>query len=161
MCNLALLTSCKTAPHYIPVERVITQYKETDSISIVNHISQLLKSRKEKESSTDSIIDRTKEIIVLLENGDTSRYERERIIHTSSRHEKELEQKIAEKDSVISNLLAQLKSSESEIRPKPYPVEVIKEINRLYWWQKSLICIGVIFLIGIPVAVWWLIRKKI
>lgn len=42
----------------------------------------------------------------------------------------------------------------------PYPVEVTKEVikYRLRWWQKPLVWIGGLTLIGL--AVWWLIRAR-
>ena len=42
----------------------------------------------------------------------------------------------------------------------PYPVEVTKEVVRyqLRWWQKPLVWIGGLTLIGL--AVWWLIRAR-
>lgn len=44
---------------------------------------------------------------------------------------------------------------------KPYPVEVVKEVERkLKWWQTALIWIGVVSLIGICIAVWWMVRKR-
>ena len=42
----------------------------------------------------------------------------------------------------------------------PYPVEVTKEVVKyqLRWWQKPLVWLGGLTLIGI--AVWWLIRAR-
>lgn len=42
----------------------------------------------------------------------------------------------------------------------PYPVEVTKEVVRyqLRWWQKPLVWLGGLSLIGL--AVWWLIRAR-
>lgn len=42
----------------------------------------------------------------------------------------------------------------------PYPVEVAKEVIKyqLRWWQKPLVWLGGLSLIGL--AVWWLIRAR-
>ena len=42
----------------------------------------------------------------------------------------------------------------------PYPVEVTKEVVRyqLRWWQKPLVWLGGLTLIGL--AVWWLVRAR-
>ena len=42
----------------------------------------------------------------------------------------------------------------------PYPVEVTKEVVKyqLRWWQKPLVWLGGLSLIGL--AVWWLIRAR-
>lgn len=42
----------------------------------------------------------------------------------------------------------------------PYPVEVTKEVvkYRLRWWQKPLVWLGGLTLIGL--AVWWLVRAR-
>lgn len=42
----------------------------------------------------------------------------------------------------------------------PYPVEVTKEVvkYRLRWWQKPLVWLGGLSLIGL--AVWWLVRAR-
>ena len=156
--SLAMLSSCKTVTRYVPVERVKTEYREADTTEIYNRLLKIFESRKEKEVKSDSLVDRTKETVVLNEKGDTTRHDKERIVYRTTAREKELENKIAEQDSIICNLNTLLLSEQSET--DPIPVEVEKEVNRLYWWQKSLIWIGGIFLIGIPVAVWWLIRKK-
>ena len=42
----------------------------------------------------------------------------------------------------------------------PYPVEVTKEIvkYRLRWWQKPLVWLGGLSLLGL--SVWWLVRAR-
>lgn len=42
----------------------------------------------------------------------------------------------------------------------PYPVEVTKEVvkYRLRWWQKPLVWLGGLSLLGL--AVWWLVRAR-
>ncbi|MDE7465024.1 MAG: hypothetical protein K2M59_01165 [Muribaculaceae bacterium] len=156
--SLAMLSSCKTGIRYVPVERVRTEYIAADTTAMFNRLLKIFESRKDKEVKSDSLVDRTKETVVLNEKGDTTRHDKERIVYRATAREKELENKIAEQDSIICNLNTLLISEQSET--DPIPVEVEKEVNKLYWWQKSLIWIGGIFLIGIPVAVWWLIRKK-
>ena len=156
--SLAMLSSCKTVTRYVPVESVHTEYQEADTTAIFNRLLKIFESRQEKEVKSDSLVDREKETVVLNEKGDTTRHDKERIVYRATAREKELENKIAEQDSIICNLNTLLLSEQSET--DPILVEVEKEVNRLYWWQKSLIWIGGIFMAGIPVAVWWLIRKK-
>lgn len=44
---------------------------------------------------------------------------------------------------------------------EPYPVEVVKKVERrLHWWQTALMWSGGAALIGICIAVWWLIRRR-
>ena len=158
MVSLAILSSCKTVTRYVPVERVRTEYRAADTTEIYNRLLEIFESRKEKELRSDSLVDREKETIVLNIQGDTVRRIQTRYVYRATQREKELEMENKTLRDSISSLNTRLESIKTDSIPVPYPVE--KEVNKLYWWQKSLIWIGGIFLIGIPVAVWWLIRKK-
>lgn len=44
---------------------------------------------------------------------------------------------------------------------KPYPVEVIREVEKkLKWWQTTLMWTGIVSLLGICIAAWRLVRKR-
>lgn len=56
--------------------------------------------------------------------------------------------------------IVQLKTDSIEVA-KPYPVEVVKEVEKkLRWWQTALIWIGIASIIGVCISVWRLIRCK-
>lgn len=152
-----LLLGC-TSTRYVPVENVHTEYVEADTTGIYDRLRLFFELQYNKESSSDSMIDRQKEIVVLKENGDTVRREKEHIVYVSSRHEKELEHRISEQDSVIKALRLQLTSVKSDSIPIPYPVE-----RTLTKWERAKMNVGRMaigaFLIAICAAVVWLVRK--
>ena len=151
------LCSC-TRTVYEPVERVHTEYREADTTAIYNRLLKLFESRRERESRSDSLVDREKETVVLRENGDTARHDRERIVYVSSKYERELEHKVKEQDSIISALRTQLSSVRVDSIPVPYPVE--RELTR---WEQTKIDYGGTALgawLGVMcIAVIWLIKK--
>lgn len=118
-----LLFSGCTTTKYVPVETVRTEYHEADTTAIYNRLYKYFEALRQRESSSDSIFDRLKETIVLKENGDTARHDRERFLYRSSFHEKELELKVQQQDSVINALTLQLASIKADSIPVPYPVE--------------------------------------
>ena len=154
---LAVCCGC-TRTVYEPVEVVRTEYKEADTAAIYNRLLRLFEARREKETRSDSLVDRQKETVVLRENGDTARHDRERIVYVSSKHEKELEHKVKEQDSIINYLRTQLSSVKSDSIPVPYPVE--KKLTR---WEQTKIDYGgeaIVAMVGLLcIAVIWLIRK--
>ncbi len=155
---LAVMVSGCTRTTYVPVERVRTEYVEADTTGLYERMRSFFESQRLKETSSDSIIDRTKETVVLKENGDTARHDKERIVYVASHREKELEHKVAQQDSVIMALRLQLESVKSDSIPVPYPVE-----KHLTKWQQTKqdfggVAIGVIIAVACT-AVVWLIRK--
>lgn len=152
-----LLCGC-TRTVYEPMERVYIEYREADTTAIHNRLLKLFESRREKETRSDSLVDRTKETVVLRENGDTARHDRERIVYVSSKHERELEHKVKELDSINSALRTQLSSVKVDSIPVPYPVE--KKLTR---WEQTKIDYGGTalgaWLAVIAIAVIWLIKK--
>lgn len=147
-----------TATQHVPVERVRTEYVEADTTGLYDRLRNYFESIYRRETSTDSIIDHTKETVVLKENGDTTRHDKERIVYVASYREKELEHKVEEQDSTIKSLRLQLESVKSDSIPIPYPVE--KQLSK--WEQTKMdfggIAIGAIIAV-VCVAVVWLIRK--
>ena len=149
--------SC-TRTVYEPVETVRTEYVEADTTGLFERLRNYFESIYRRETSTDSVIDRSKETVVLKENGDTARHDKERIVFVSSQREKELEHMVAQQDSIIDALRLQLLSVKSDSIPVPYPVE--KKLTR---WEQTRMDFGGFALGGIAVAlcvaVAWLIKK--
>lgn len=156
---LVLFCFCScTRTVYEPVETVRTEYVEADTTGLYERMRSFFESQRLKETSSDSIIDRTKETVVLKENGDTARHDKERIVFVSSQREKELEHMVAQQDNIIDALRLQLLSVKSDSIPVPYPVE-----KKLTKWEQTKMDFGGFALGGIAVAlcvaVAWLIKK--
>lgn len=156
------LCSCRTSVRYLPVESVRTEYVRTDTTGLYDRIRTLLESRREKQTRIDSVIDRMKETVVLNENGDTTKHTQYQYVHLSTREKKELESKIAEKDSTIAALITRLESVKTDTVSVPVPVE--RELTR---WQQTKMEIGGIAIGGslvllalLAVAVAWLVKSR-
>lgn len=153
----ASIGSC-TRTVYEPVEVVRTEYVKTDTTGLYERLRNYFESIYRRETSTDSVIDRSKETVVLKENGDTARHDKEHIVYVSSRREKELEHRVREQDSIINALRLQLASVKSDSIPVPYPVE-----RKLSRWEQAKMDFGGFALGGMAaalcIAVAWLIRK--
>lgn len=154
---LAILSSC-TRTVYEPVETVRIEYVKADTTGLYEHMRSLYESMYRRDVSSDSVIDRTKETVVVKENGDTARHDKERIVYVSSHREKELEHKIQQQDSTIEALRLQLASVKSDSIPVPYPVE-----RKLSRWEQTKMDFGGMAIGGIAIAVCvaviWLIKK--
>lgn len=156
--GIAMLLCGCTRTVYKPVETVRTEYVETDTTGLYERMRSFFESMYRRESSSDSLIDRTKETVVLRENGDTARHDKERIAYVASHREKELEHKVQQQDSIIKALRLQLESVKSDSIPVPYPVE-----RKLTKWEQTKMDFGG-FAIGaiiavVCIAVVWLIKK--
>lgn len=155
MCLVA--TGC-TRKVYVPLETVRTEYVEADTTGLYERMRSFFESQRLKETSSDSVIDRTKETVVLKENGDTARHDKERIVYVASHREKELEYKVQQQDSTINALRLQLESVKSDSIPVPYPVE--RDLSR--WEQTKMdfggAAIGATVVV-LCIAVIWLIKK--
>lgn len=155
MCLVA--TGC-TRTIYKPVETVHTEYVEADTTGLYERMRSFFESQRLKETSSDSVIDRTKETVVLRENGDTARHDKERIVYVASHREKELEHQVQQQDSTIKALRLQLESVKSDSIPVPVPVE--RELSR---WEQARqdfggAAIGATVVV-LCIAVIWLIKK--
>lgn len=108
--------------------------------------------------TTDSVITEKETTIMQLDSAEMAKYgiqlknaERAWLVKT-----RELERQIQQLMQ-----LTQTKDSVHDTIPMPYPVEVVKEVEKdLSWWQQTRMHIGgvVLWLIGIA-AVVWLIKK--
>lgn len=154
---LVPLCGCSPRTVHVPPE-IRTEYKEADTAAIYERARLFFEAMFHRDVSSDSVIDRQTEKVVLKENGDTARHDRERVIYVSSRREKELEHKLSQKDSVIDALRLQLASVKTDSIPVPYPVE--RELTR---WQQAKMDLGgvaiVAFVAIVCITVVWLIRK--
>lgn len=154
---LTLLCACSRT-NYVPIEIVRTEYVKADTTGLYERMRSFFETQRLRETSSDSVIDRTKETVVLKENGDTARHEKERIVYVASHREKELEHKAEQQDSTIKALRLQLESVRSDSIPVPYPVE-----RRLNAWEQTKLDFGGYALVALAamlcVAVAWLIKK--
>ena len=156
----ALIALCGCRPtKYVPAERVRVEYREADTTGLYERMRALFESRYQREASSDSVIDRTKETVVLRENGDTARHDKERIVYVASHREKELEHKVEQQDSTIKALRLQLSSVKADSIPVPYPVE-----RRLNAWEQTKQDVGGYAIVALAaivcVAVVWLVRIR-
>lgn len=158
MLAVAVMVSGCTRTVYVPLETMRTEYVEADTTGLYERLRDFFESMYSREASSDSVIDRQKETVVLKENGDTTRHDTERIVYVSSRREKELEHEVRQRDSIIDSLRLQLASVKSDSILVPYPVE-----RELSHWEQAKMDLGGFALGGVAVAlciaVVWLIRK--
>ena len=144
---VAVMVSGCSPTKYVPVETVRTEYVHADTTGLYERLRSYFESIYRRETSTDSVIDRTKETVVLKENGDTARHDKERIVYVASHREKELEHKVQQQDSTIKSLRLQLES-------------VKRELTK---WEQTKMDFGGFALgglvIGLSIVVLWLIKK--
>lgn len=140
------MCGCRT--QYVPMETVRTEYKEADTTAIYNRLLNIFESRKEKESKSDSLIDRTKETVVINEHGDTTRHDKERIIYRATAREKELEVENKTLKDSLSVLNTRLESIQTDSIPFIVPVE-----RKLSTWEKAKMDFGGIAIGGLIASV--------
>ena len=124
---------------------------------MISHLHSLLESIRQSERSTDSVIEKEKEIIVLNDRGDTVKYTKDHDTRVTSRRERELEHRVREQDSIINELQTRLESIKGDSISVPYPVEVEKrvEVEKKpgLWTQIVLttgyVALGLLGLLGI------------
>ena len=155
------LCGCRT--QYIPVETVRTEYREADTTAIRNSLLRLIESRKEREARSDSFVDRTKETVILNENGDTAKHIRDRYVYISTNREKELETE----NKTLRDSLSLLNIRMEAIKTDSIPVIVTVE-RELSRWEKAKMDFGgiaigglVVSVVGIALLAWlaWKSRK--
>ncbi len=133
---------------YVPVESVTVR---TDTVRHTQRIIErdtVTRIERITESRLDSIAP------ILDSIGRLVGYDRWHIIDRSASL-----QERNDRLSAIVDSLRELKADSVVVR-EPYPVEVVREVNRLYWWQKTLMGVGIVALIGIAVGVRWLLRRR-
>ncbi|MDE6272911.1 MAG: hypothetical protein K2M31_07885 [Muribaculaceae bacterium] len=144
---LLLLGGCRSVrTEYIPVESTVVR---TDTIHHTRNVIErdtVIRIERIAESRLDSIAP------ILDSIGRMIGFDRWHIIDRSA--------SLQESNSRLLAVIDSLKSQgvRSEVKLKPYPVEKIVEINRLYWWQKALMGVGIVAGIGICIAVVWMIK---
>lgn len=157
--SLAMFSSCKTVTKYVPVESVRTEYREADSTAIFNRLLKIFESRKEKESKSDSLVDREKETVVLNIQGDTVRQIQTKYVYRATQREKELESENKTLRDSVSVLNTRLESIKTDSVPVIVPVE--RELSK---WEKAKMDFGGMAMGGLTAVVVlfiivWLIKK--
>ena len=157
----SIMCGCKT--QYVPKEKVRIEYREADTTAINSRLLKMLESRKQKELKSDSLVDRTKETVVLNEQGDTTKHFKIQYVYLHSIREVELENTVKILRDSISLLSTRFEQHKCDSVPVPYPVTKIVEVKKQPpWWQIGLMYLGGIFLVsGILVAMGFLLYKKI
>lgn len=163
MAALLLSGGCTTTK-YVPVERTVTriEYRDTDTTALMNRWRSLLESMRQTERTSDSVVDRIKETVVLNTNGDTVKHDKERNTYVSSKREKELEREVSERDSTINALRTQLASVKVDSVYVEKPIEVERPLTK---WEQVKMDFGGMFLGGLIAAVVsavivWIVKRK-
>ena len=155
---LALVLCGCTTTKFVPVESGRTEHIKADTTHLVRLIDLLREQVRSKDRAIDSLMQSYRELLVLNDNGDTLRHDRERVVYRSSHREKELERLLESKSDLVRELRQQLEHAKSDSIPVPYPVE--KQLTR---WEKTKMDFGGFALgglaIGLSIVVLWLIRK--
>lgn len=158
---LCLLCGGCSRKVYVPVETVHAEYRDADTTAIFNRLLKIFESRREKESRSDSLVDRTKETVVLDDKGDTIKQTRTHYIYVSTIREKELERENKTLRDSLSALNTRMESIKTDSVPYIVPIE-----RKLSRWEKAKMDFGGmamggagVFLIGLCIAVMWIIKK--
>lgn len=158
---LCLLCGGCSRKVYVPVETVRTEYRDADTTAIFNRLLKIFESKREKEVKSDSLVDRTKEMVVLNEKGDTAKHYKTQYIYLSTNRETELESENKTIRDSLSVLNTRLESIKTDSVPVIVPVE--RELSK---WEMAKMDFGgmamggagVLF-IGLCIAVVWIIKK--
>lgn len=154
----AVLFGGCTPTRYVPVETVRTEYRDKDNSELLGVIRTLTERLSHKERQVDSLMRSHNERLVLNDNGDTLRHDRETVVYRSSYREKELERLLESKTDSIRELVRRLESIKADSIPVPYPVE-----RQLSKWEQTKMDFGGFALGGVAAAlcivVVWLIKK--
>lgn len=148
------LCGCRT--QYVPVETIRTEYREADTTAIYNRLLKLFESRKEKESRSDSLVDRTKETVILNENGDTAKHIRDRYVYISTNREKELETENKTLRDSLYVLNARFESIKTDSVPSIVTVE-----RKLTTWEKTRLNTWGWIAAGLLLSLVWIGRKPL
>lgn len=147
-----------TKTQYIPEYH--TESFKTDSTTFLSLLQTLRQIEKSRQSTSDTIIINHYERAKVNENGDTIGYESNTNTYKSTSRERELERTIEMLRDSVRDLKAQTTIAKVDSIRVPYPVERVKEVEKSFaWWQKGLMILGVLFLVGWGYAVYKMIRK--
>lgn len=155
---LALFSSCKTT-RYIPVETVRTEYREADTTAIFNRLLKIFESRREKETKSDSLVDRENVTVVLNIQGDTVKEVKTKYVYRATQREKELETENKTLKDSLSVLNTRLESIKTDSIPVIVPVE-----RELSSWEKAKMdfggmAIGGLIAVVVLFIIVWLKKK--
>lgn len=163
MAALLLSGGCTTTK-YVPVERTETrvEYRNADTTALMNRWRSLIESMRHTERTSDSVVDKIKETVVLNANGDTVKHDKERNTYVSSKREKELEHEVSERDSTINALRTQLASVKVDSVYVEKPVEVERPLTK---WEQTKMDFGGMFLGGliavvVSAVIVWIVKRK-
>lgn len=152
-----VICSCGNT-RYVPVESVRLQSVNTEAEAIEKAFSHILDRLRSTERTSDSVRTIEKIHIVVNEQGDTIRADRETSSSRTSIRERELERLLQSRDSTISALRLQVDSILSESTPRI--IEVERKLSR---WEQTKMDLGGIALgavaVALSIAVVWLIKK--
>lgn len=144
------LSGCRTQKQiqYVPIE---SSYNSIEKDSLTQLIQTLLEHNiTTKENERISI--KETNTYTLNENGDTVKI----IIEKETDSSKEIQTLEKYYLAIIDSISKTKVRVDSIDRPIPYPVTEYVEVNLLYWWQKALMWIGGIGIIGMIVYIGWL-----
>ena len=143
----AVLALCGcTRKVYVPVENVHTEYRDADTTGISSLLMKVFESRKELESRSDSLIDRSKESVVLNTEGDTIRLTKTQYVYRASAKELALECENSTLRDSIYLLNTRLESIQTDSVPSIVTIE--RELTK---WEKAKMDFGGIAIGGIMV----------
>lgn len=146
-------SACKTQRQiqYVPIEST----QKTFEIDSLNRLIRSLMEHDTKTKESEKVSIKETNTYTLNDKGDTIKIviEKEK---DSSKEIKTLEQYYLAIIDSISNTKVRVDSID---RPIPYPVTEYVEVNRLYWWQKTLMWIGGIGILGIIGLIIFIIYK--
>lgn len=163
MAGLLLSGGCTTTK-YVPVERTVTQieYRNADTTALMNRWRSLIESMRRTERTSDSVVDKIKETVVLNANGDTVKHDKERNTYVSSKREKELEHEVSEKNDTLKELRTRLASIKGDSVYVEKPVEVERPLTK---WEQTKMDFGGMFLGGliavvVAAVIGWIVKRK-
>lgn len=137
------LTSCKTQRQiqYVPIEST----QKTFEIDSLNRLIRSLLEHNTTTKESEKVSIKETNTYTLNDKGDTIKI----IIEKEKDSSKEI-QTLEQYYLAIIDSISKTKVRVDTIdRPIPYPVTEFIEVNRLHWWQKTLMWIGVAGILGI------------
>lgn len=137
--------SCRTK-HEIQTEYVYIE--RSDSL---RHLSSKIDSLLRESIKRDSIHEKDSVSVVI--KGDTVMIDRWHTIYKESSNYDNQKEKELVYDTVYQ--------THTEYIDKYIEKEVIQEVNKLYWWQKTLMWLGVAFFALLAFVVYKVVRKRI